>query len=210
MVPVNAMSVLGTVVLARYVMRRYSTYVAGLVALGLQGFGLCFLLLVQPDQPVWVVSVLVGVFGLCNAAFGATIASVIMSGATPSGSGSRSAYRSAASNLGGILGTIFVSTFTLLVIKVDLLRGLTSAGAGEQEANNITTEIVSAPSSMDQLNVYSTYSSSYPVEALHEESLIAGFRANTVVGLLGTLVAALIIWHLLRRQMKMKALAVSD
>ncbi len=210
MVPVNAMAVLGTVVLARHVMRRYSTYVAGLVALGLQGIGLCFLLLVQPDQPVWVVCVLVGVFGLCNAAFGATIASVIMSGATPSGSGSRSAYKSAAGNLGAILGTIFVSTFTLLVIKVDLLRGLTSAGAGEQEANNITTEIVNAPSSMDQLNVYSTYSSSYPVEILHEESLIAGFRANTVIGLLGALVSALIIWHLLRRQARLKAHAVSD
>ena len=64
--------------------------------------------------------------------------------------------------------------------------GLTSAGAGEQEAKNITTEIVSAPSSMDQLNVYSTYSSSYPVETLHEESLIAGFRANTAVCLVGT------------------------
>ena len=210
MVPVNAMAVLGTVVLARHVMRRYSTYVAGLVALGLQGVGLCFLLLVQPDQPVWVVGVLVGVFGLCNSAFGATIASVIMSGATPSGSGSRSAYKSAAGNLGAILGTIFVSTFTLLVIQIDLLRGLTSAGASEQEANNITTEIVSAPSSMEQLNIYSTYSSSYPVEILHEESLIAGFRANTAVGLFSAIVSALIIWHLLRRQVKMKALVMAD
>jgi hypothetical protein len=63
---------------------------------------------------------------------------------------------------------------------------------------------------MEQLNVYSTYSSSYPVEILHGESLIAGFRANTVVGLLGTLVSALIIGHLLRRQVKMKALVMAD
>ena len=63
---------------------------------------------------------------------------------------------------------------------------------------------------MDQLNVYSTYSSSYPVETLHQESLIAGFRANTAVGLFSAIVSALIIGHLLRRQVKMKALVMAD
>ena len=63
---------------------------------------------------------------------------------------------------------------------------------------------------MEKLNVYSTYSSSYPIETLHQESLIAGFRANTAVGLFSAIVSALIIWHLLRRQVKMKALVMAD
>jgi hypothetical protein len=112
--------------------------------------------------------------------------------------------------VGSISGTIFVSVFTLMVIKVDLMRGLTSAGAGEEEASAIAAEVVGAPSSVDQLNVYSSYSASYPVEAMHQESLIAGFRANTAVGLLGTLAAALIIWHLMRRQATSKDPSLTD
>jgi hypothetical protein len=183
-------------------MRRFSVYVAGLIALALQGVGLCFLFGIQPDQPVWVPSVLVAIFGLFNAAFGATIASVIMSGATPAGSGSMSAYKSAAGSVGGLLGTIFVSAFTLCVIQSDFMLKLVSAGVDDADVTKIVSEIVEAPSSVDQLNIYSTYSASYPVEILHQESLIAGFRANIAVGLLGTLVAALIIWRLKRHQMR--------
>jgi predicted MFS family arabinose efflux permease len=202
LLPLQAVGIFGTVVVARYVMRRFSVYVAGLIALALQGVGLCFLFGIQPDQPVWVPSVLVAIFGLFNAAFGATIASVIMSGATPAGSGSMSAYKSAAGSVGGLLGTIFVSAFTLCVIQSDFMLKLVSAGVDDADVTKIVSEIVEAPSSVDQLNIYSTYSASYPVEILHQESLIAGFRANIAVGLLGTLVAALIIWRLKRHQMR--------
>lgn len=202
LLPLQAVGIFGTVVVARYVMRRFSVYVAGLIALALQGIGLCFLFGIQPDQPVWVPSVLIARFGLFNAAFGATIASVIMSGATPAGSGSMSAYKSAAGSVAGILGTIFVSAFTLCVIQSDFMLKLVSAGVDDADVTKIVSEIVEAPSSVDQLSIYSTYSASYPVEILHQESLIAGFRANIAVGLLGTLVAALIIWRLMRHQAK--------
>ena len=210
LLPMQAVGVFGTVVVARYVMRRFSVYVAGLIALGVQGVGLCFLFGIQPDQPVWVPSILVAIFGLCNGAFSATISSVIMSGATPSGSGSMSAYKSAAGSVAGIIGTIFVSAFTLLIIQYELTLKLMLAGANESDASNIVSEIVEAPSSLDTLNIYPTYSASYPVETLHQESIIAGFRVNTAVGLLGTLAAALIIWRLMRRQAKTKVSSMAE
>ena len=121
-----------------------------------------------------------------------------------------SAYKSAAGSVAGIIGTIFVSAFTLLVIQYELTLKLMSAGANEADASNIMSEIVSAPSSLDQLNIYPTYSDSYPVETLHQESIIAGFRVNTAVGLLGTLAAALIIWRLMRHQAMTKMTSMAE
>ena len=40
--------------------------------------------------------------------------------------------------------------------------------------------------------------------------MIAGFRVNTAVGLLGTLAAALIIWRLMRRQAKTKVSSMAE
>ncbi len=200
MLPMQAMGVVGALVLARYVMSRYPVYVAGLVALGMQGLAQCLLFFIQPGQPVWVPGVLVAAFGLLNGSFVAIIASVIMSSASPADSGSMSAFKSAAGSVGGLFGTIFVSALTLMVIQIRLFLGLTTSGADQLDAKEVVTSLVSSPSRYDQIGVYAEYSSVYPLEELHEEALIAGFRANTVVGLIGTMGAALIIGHLMRRE----------
>jgi len=143
-VPAQAGAVIGAKFVAQWAMHRWdSLRAARYLALAL-AISMLPLLLMQPNTPVWFLVAIAAIFSGFGMAVFTVLNTEVMGRAPHDSTGAVSAFRSAASSIGGALGVAVLGTSVISAVNVDGGQGAVSTAQLEQLAAGLRLDGVIA------------------------------------------------------------------
>lgn len=145
LVPAQAAAVIGAKVVAGSLMRRLGTRRAGIIVMGGFSLSLLTLLAMQAMSPAWQLTASAAAFSLFGFASITVANAAVMAQSPPGAAGAVSAYRGAASSVGGALSVVVLGGAIALIVNSTSLEPVGTIPDASALANGLRAEgIVSA------------------------------------------------------------------
>ena len=164
---------------------------------------------VDADSPLWLPTLIVTVYAALGAGAGVPVTNAIMDRASRSGEGGASAWKSAATNVGAAVSVAFMTAIVASAVGLSLESQMQGTQAGDtmtaQQMEDALNAINSGQAQSDIAAQYSVPESD--IEQLSQdqtEALVAGYRAQGIVGGAVSLLMGILFFFLARRMVRPK------
>ena len=200
LLPAQAAAILGAVI-TRWLLRRRGITVAGSVMLLGLAVSLLVSALISAGSPMWVPVLVTCFYAITSVGAGIPLTNAIMDLAPSGEDGSASAFRSAASNIGGAVGVIVMSTIVFSAFSASLAATLKSEGLDSQQSVQIAESVREGVTSDEVAANYAV-----PVQQVEQiaeaqqEAMVNGLRMHGLSGAAFTGVCLVIFLWSRRRQ----------
>ena len=182
LLPAQSAAIVGAVI-TRWLLRKRGITVAGTVMLLGLAVSLLLSALITSSSPIWVPILVTGLYAVTSVGAGIPLTNAVMNLAPPGEDGSASAFRSAASNIGGAIGVIVMSTIVFNTFSGSLASTLESEGLKSQQSVQIAESIREGVTSEHVAANYAV-----PVERVEQiadaqrDAMVDGLRAHGLSG----------------------------
>jgi MFS family permease len=201
MLPAQVAAIAGAMI-TRWLLRRRGITVAGSVMLLGLAVSLLVSALIGPGSPLWVPILVTCFYAVTSVGAGIPLTNAIMDLAPPGEDGSASAFRSAATNIGGAVGVIVMSTIVFNTFSASLAGKLESAGLDSQQSVQVAESIREGVTSEQVAANYAVpVQQVEQIAAVQREAMVDGLRMHGVSGAAFTGVCVVIfVWSRRRQQ----------
>ncbi|MEZ5114632.1 MAG: MFS transporter [Candidatus Nanopelagicales bacterium] len=153
MVPAQLCAVVGARAAGRMVQRRGITFSGAALLCG-TGVSLALAVAVNVDSPLWWAIVVTCLYSMFTVAAGVPLTNAIMDSAPPGEEGSAAAFRSAAINIGLVIGIAIVSSFVYTAFTTSLAGQFDAAGLEPGQAADIAEDLRDGAASEEEAAIY--------------------------------------------------------
>jgi DHA2 family multidrug resistance protein-like MFS transporter len=200
MIPSQLFTIAGAVLAGRLLQRRGIT-ATGTLLLAATGLALLASSLMTVDTPIWVAILIMCVYSASAVGAGVALTNGIMNLAPPEEAGSAASYRSAASNLGGVIGVALMTAVVFSAAATSLQEQSAASGLDNSTVTAIAKDMRSGATSEDASSQFAVPIDEVDqIDQMQRNAYMSGFQAHGRVGGVLTLLAAAMFFVIRRRQ----------